>query len=185
MAKSPAAAKKPGPVPQEATPARGASRTGETVTVACKMPHGIVIRGFRSAMRSVPVMGGGVRDEKYFEPDGREVTILGNARPVGGEFRTRVVMGFALTQGVPKDLWEEWLASNKSMPAVRNGLIFALGSTSEVAEEARNRGKLRSNLEPLNPNGDPRRPRPLNARVGNVTTNDEASHDFEQIDEEA
>lgn len=182
MAKKPTA---PGPVPQEAKPAKGASKTGETVTVACKMPHGIVIRGFRRSTRSVPVLGGGMRDETYFQPDGREVTILGNARPIGGDYRTRVVAGYALTQGVPKDLWDQWREANAAMPAVTNGLILAFPTTNEAAAEARKNVKVRSGLEPLDPNGDPRRPRPLNARVGAVTTNDEAKHEFEQVDEEA
>ncbi|HEY6030503.1 MAG TPA: hypothetical protein VIU44_08070 [Gaiellaceae bacterium] len=180
-------AKKPGPVPQEArTAARGAASTGETVTVACKFPPGILIRGFRKKTRTVQVLGGGQRDESFFEPDGREVMIYGNARPHGGEYRTRVVAGFALTQNVPKDLWDDWRAANKDLPAVKNGLIFAYGSTALAADAAKapDNRKLRSGLEPLDPKGDPRRPRPLNNRVGEITTRDDVTHEFEQVDED-
>lgn len=180
-----AATQRPGAVPPEAKPARGSSNTGDTVTVACKMPHGVVIRGFTKSQRSVPVLGGGVRDEFFYEPDGREVTILGNARPVGGDFKTRVVAGYALTQGVPKDLWDQWRESNKNLPAVRNGLIFAYPTTAMAAEGAKENRKILSGLEPLNPNGDPRRPRPLNGRIGQITTRDDVTHEFEQVDEEA
>lgn len=180
-----AQAKKPGPVPQEAKPADRAASTGETVTVACNMPNGIHIRGFRKQKRVVVVLGGGQRDEFYFEPDGREVTILGNARPIGGDFKTRVVANFALTQGVPKDLWDQWAEANKDLPALRNGLILAYADTAMAAAAAKDNRKVRSGLEPLDPKGDPRRPRPLNARVGQVTTRDDVTHDFERVDEEA
>lgn len=176
---------RPGPVPQEASQAVGASRSGETVVVACKMPNGIVMRGFRQKTRVVQVLGGGQRDEKFFEPDGREITILGCSRPVGGEFRTRVVAGFALTQGVPKDLWDQWSEANAESDLVRNGLIFAYASTAETADAAKDARKVRSGLEPLDPKGDPRRPRPLNARVSQIATRDDVTHEFEQVDEEA
>lgn len=184
MTKS-AAAKKPGPVPPEAKPAVGASRTGETVTVASKMPNGIVMRGFREKTRTVQVLGGGQRDERFYEPDGREVTILGASRPVGGDFKTRVVAGMALTQNVPKDLWDQWHRANKDADMVRNGLIFAFASTAEAADAAKDARKVRSGLEPLDPKGDPRRPRPLSANVGQITTRDDVTHEFEQVDEEA
>lgn len=176
---------KPRAVPPEITPARGAPRTGETVTVACKLPNGIVLHREVKKTRPVVVLGGGTRDEAYFERvAGSEVVIFGNARPVGGEHRTRVVAGYALTQGVPKDLWDEWCESKKDLPALKNGLIFAYPSIGEAADAARDNRKVRSGLEPLDPKGDPRRPRPLNNRVGEVTMNDEVKHDFEQVDEE-
>ena len=53
-------------------------------------------------------------------------TISGNSFPEGGAPRAeRLEAGYALTYGVPKKLWEAWLADNKDMPAVVNGLIFA------------------------------------------------------------
>ncbi len=174
-------------MPPESRPARGASKTGETVTVACKMPHGLVIHDEVRKTRAVLVVGGGTRDEVFYERIvGSEVEIFGNARPRDGQYRTRVVGGFALTQGVPKDLWDRWRESHKDLPALKNGLLFAYNTTALAADAARapeNR-KLRSGLEPLDPKGDPRAPRPLNARVGNITTRDDVSHDFEAVDEE-
>lgn len=173
-------------VPQQAKPTPGAQKTGETVTIACKLPHGIVIHREVKRMRPVAVLGGGTRDEAYFERvHGSEITIFGNARAVGKSFRTRVVGGFALTQGVPKDLWEAWLESHRDMPAVRNGLIKALPNVGQAAEYSRENAKIKSGLEPLNPDGDERRPRSLRSEIGEITENDQAKHDFETVDEEA
>lgn len=178
--------KKAGPVPTEIKPApAGASRTGETVTVACKMPMGIIIHREVKKTRPVVVLGGGTRDETYYERvPGSEVEIIGNSRPIGGDYRTRVVMGYALTQGVPKDLWDHWAESHADLPALKNRLLFAMPSIGEASDAARESKKVKSGLEPLNPAGDPRRPRPLSDRVRAPETRDDVTHEFEEMDEE-
>jgi len=162
-----------GAVPQPARAAPvGASRTGATVTVACKLPSGLIIRGMRADVRLVPVLGGGHREEKFWKEDGRRVEILGNARPQGGSFKTRVVGGYALTHGVPRDLWDQWLEANEDQPMVKNGLIMACGSVEDAAEFGRENRGIKSGLERLDPNGDPRRPRPLMEHVAEIATGD-------------
>lgn len=173
MASKKTAAQNPGAVPQPAKPAPvGATRSGDTVTVACKLPAGLIIRGMRPDVRMVPVLGGGHREEKYWKEDGRRVQILGNAKPQNGEYKTRVEGGYALTHGVPKDLWEQWLEANRDQPMVQNGLIMACGSIEDAAAYGRDNRKIRSGLERLNPAGDPRNPRPLMEHVAEITTGD-------------
>ena len=178
----------PAPVPPESRPAKDASKTGDTVTVACKLPHGIVLHREVKKSRTVNVLGGGQRDEFYFErvPDS-EVRVYGTARVVGHAPLTRIVCGFALTQGVPKETWDQWRAANKDMPAVKNGLIFAYPTTALAADAAKDpdNKKLRSNLEPLNPDKDPRSPKPMRTQIEQIKTNDEVTHDFAEVDEEA
>lgn len=157
------------PVDVEVNVAPDANRSGETVTVACKMPHGLILRGFRKTTVQVPVLGGGFRDAMEYEPDGRRVTIFGNAAPQNGAPRTRVVCGFALTDGVDKDMWDEWLKANQDLPAVKNGLVFAYSALAEAADAAKERGEnLKSGFERIDPTGDPRTPRRQNAHVGGI-----------------
>ena len=188
MARSSAAKKNEGPkaVPPQARPAAsGATKTGATVTVACKMPNGIVIHRERPSIRRVPVLGGGIIEEKSFERvPGSEVMIFGTARPLGAAPRTRTVGGYALTANVPKDTWDQWYEAHKDLPAIVNGLIYAMESVEDAAAEARDNAKIRSGLEPMLPDGDPRAPRPTDPHVSTVTANDEVTHDFAEVDEE-
>lgn len=171
---------KPRPVSPETKPAPvGAKTTGETCTVACKLPHGLLIRGFKKATRQVPMAGGGTREETYFRPDGSQVEIMGTAKLLGAESRTRVSGGYALTANVDRELMERWIETNKDMPAVRNGLVMIFGKASEAAQEALSNADTRSGLEPLNPKNDPRRPKSQSKGVGSVTIADEQPQQFE------
>lgn len=67
----------------------------KTVTVACKLPNGLVI------------------DHK-----GREVVLTGANAPTS-------VGGFGLTPNVDADWFDDWMASNLDMPVVANEIIFA------------------------------------------------------------
>lgn len=160
----------------------GASRSGETVTVACKLPNGFVIRGMKKATRSIGVQGGGLRDEIYFKADGRRVTVFGTARAKGADFRTRVVGGYALTTGVPKDLFDEWLKTNEDSDMVRNGLVCAFKGVNDAASFGRENAEIKSGLEPLNPLGDKRQVRSMKIGLSDVTIADEQK--IEPQDEE-
>lgn len=164
----------------------GASKTGATVTIGCKLPWGLVLRGMRKATRSVPVLGGGMREETYFQPDGREVLIYGNARAIGEDPKTRIVFGVAMTSGVPKDLWDQWVKDNADMPAVVNGLIFACPTVEDVASEARASRAVLSGLEPLRVDKDPRRPQSNRPEIKDIGFDAEAGKNtkFAELDVE-
>ena len=164
----------------------GASRTGDTVTIGCKLPWGLVLRGMRKATRQVPVLGGGMREETYFQPDGREVLIYGNARAIGEDPKTRIVFGVAMTNGIPKDLWDQWVRDNHDLPAVQNGLIFACPTVNDVAAQAREvKGQL-SGLEPLRADKDPRRPKSTRPEIKDIGFDAEAGKNtkFAELDVE-
>src|SRR4051812_36311075 len=101
------------------------SSAGAKVMVACKLPHGIVIRPFKWAPRAEPVMGGGVRETKEAQSIGDQIVIHGPARKIGEDSRVRVVAGYALTEGVDKDAWDQWLETNANSDMVKQRLIFA------------------------------------------------------------
>lgn len=164
----------------------GASRTGATVTVGCKLPWGLVLRGMRKATRQVAVLGGGMREETYFQPDGREVLVYGNARAIGEDPKTRIVFGVAMTNGIPKDLWDQWLKDNQDLPAVQNGLVFACPTVEDVASEARSNRAQRSGLEPLLVDKDPRRPQSNRPEIKDIGFDAEAGKNtkFAELDVE-
>ena len=148
-----------------------------TVTVACKLPMGIVIREEVERTEKELVMGGGVRDVKVYRPTGKMATIRGCSIPVQRDPNADyppIVGGAALTFGVDADLWAKWFASNKESDLVRNGLVYAHEKQEMVRGHAKEHAAQKSGLEPLNPAGDPRQPRP-SRNVGSVTLADRAA----------
>lgn len=132
------------------------ARTGETVTVACKLPSGLVMRMFRRSPRREPVPNGSNAYKEYeqYEPDPTvpSVRIAGPGGVQFGQPRVGVVVGhdgYALTPGVPKDLWEAWRAQNADLDLVTNNLIFA--RANDVEALAREHAGTRTGLEPVDP----------------------------------
>lgn len=143
------------PTQQQQSAPRG-DRRGETVTVACKLPHGLVLRAFNMVEKAEPVMGGGSRDVKKAEQLPGEFVIAGNSFPENGAPRARMEFGFALTPGCPKELWDRWHADNKDSPMVKNGLVFAYEKAGDTVAEARDNESVRSGFERLDPAKLPR-----------------------------
>jgi hypothetical protein len=133
---------------------------GAKVMVFCSLPNGLRLRNFRMVSSSEPVLGGGFRDFKIAEPVGEEVLINGNRFRLGEPMSHRIVAGFGVTEGVNKDFWEAWLEANKALPMVKNGLIFAAEKRDFGEDEAHDRRDTLSGLEPMQKEGDPRRPMP-------------------------
>lgn len=131
---------------------------GEKVTVYCKLPNGLRLRNFKMVSASEPVLGGGFRDFKIAEPVGPEVLINGNRFRIGEPSSHRIVADYGVTEGVDKDLWDEWFKANRNQPYVKNGLIFAAETRDRGEDEARDRQDTRSGLEAMATDGDPRAP---------------------------
>jgi len=126
------------------------------VTVACKMPNGVVLRMHRKEERPEPVMGGGMRMVEMWVATGDNVTIAGVAAEAGKLPNAPTSSGFALTPGVDADFWAAWLAQNKDLDMVRNGLIFAYDKPDFVVGKAKEMVKARTGMEPIDPNNLPR-----------------------------
>jgi hypothetical protein len=127
-----------------------------TVAVACKLPHGLVMRVFDMVETQEPVMGGGYRAIKVARERAKRVTLEGWSHPQNMAPNSQIVGGFALTPNVDKEFWDAWLAQNAELDAVRNGLIFAHEKTMSLEAEARDKTTLKSGLERLDPNKLPR-----------------------------
>lgn len=123
----------------------------DTVTVACKMPHGLVLRLFDMVEGNEAVAGGGFRTIKRAQPR-PEVVVLngyltkhrGSDLPVASEHSS-----YALTHGVSKEFFDEWMSQNRELDAVKNGLVLSHGS--DTAGAARERRDTVCGLEPINP----------------------------------
>jgi hypothetical protein len=124
----------------------------ETVTVALKHPHGLVLRLHEMVEVQQPVMGGGYRTVKEARPTGEKVLIKGYSVK-GSKVPLPAVRGsYALTSNVPKKFWEAWKAQNRDHPYLTGGLIFAAGTENYVEGKAKERNDdIKTGLEPLDP----------------------------------
>lgn len=135
-------------------------RARDTVTVACKLPNGIVLRAFDmvDAEEAAP---SGQRTVKRAQQREGTCRIRGNALDLEQVKRDPenippMSMGFALTHDVPRDLWENWLEANRQTEMVKNGLIFAHGEEASLRAMASERRGVRTGMEPINPDSPAR-----------------------------
>lgn len=126
-----------------------------TVTVATKLPHGLILRVFTMVDQDEPVMGGGFRTVKTAKQLPKQVVLNGAAHPQDQAPTCLMVGGWALTPNVDKDLWDLWLEQNKDSDVVRNGLIFAHEKAGNAEAESKDKAKLKSGLERLDPDNLP------------------------------
>ncbi|MBB3743903.1 hypothetical protein FHX10_003402 [Rhizobium sp. BK591] len=139
----------------------------ETVTVACKMPHGLILRVFDKVKVQEPMPGGGTKGVDRAMPRPETVTLKGYLEKYDPSLPPAARgSSYALTYGVDKDFFELWLKQNHDLDAVVNHLVFAHDQdTAGMAEEYRN---TRSGLEPVDPT----------KLKGRVTTADEQKKTF-------
>lgn len=170
------------PIDEVAAP-KFTGKSRNKIAVACKLPHGIVMRLFRAEIVRTPVMGMGVIEETRHveDTDVGRVVLAGNAvhpmRPprhtiAKGADETPFTDGFAITM-VDEDFWEEWKKQNHDLPALRNGLIYAAPTLERAVDMGNERTKLRSGLEPLTPDKDPRVGRTSNPNLSAIETEEE------------
>lgn len=96
-----------------------------TVSVACKLPQGLVL-----------------------SHKGKTVQLTG-ANASGNRF------GFGITKDVDADWFDDWTKTDgKDFPAVKIGAIFAMPAAKivDAAAERRKDGAVQTGLEPLDPN---------------------------------
>jgi hypothetical protein len=152
--------------PSEPTPRTPPASTGDTVTVACNIPNGLILRVFREE-DSYEASPGGGRPTKVMRPHGDQVIVNGSAVNMDDMRRGRspehpVLHGYALTSGVSRDFWEQWLEQNKNAPYVTNHCIFA--ASNEQSARSKVKGEfpnMKSGLEPIDPDNPAEKSREL------------------------
>jgi hypothetical protein len=126
-----------------------------TVTVACKLPNGLVLHVFEERPVLEQMFGGGTREVKQWFRSEESYTLAGSAMSfeeiMSGDTRAMVVGGYALTPGIPTDFWEKWLEQNKHTRIVQKELVFGHKQEDSVRSFARSNAKERTGLEPVDP----------------------------------
>ena len=133
-------------------PRRANPQTRNTVTVASKLPHGLVIRLFRmEEYEEQGAAGQLVRHKRAVEIDGTRVTIHGHNSRLQPGPKMPLSVAFTLTHNVPADVWDGWLAEHRESAMVRNGLIFAASTDTRAADQAKEHRDIRTGFEPIDP----------------------------------
>lgn len=161
----------------------GKAKAAGKVTVACKIPTGLELQHC-TPTKWIEETPSGSRERLRYDRVGPTVFVRGTAYPVGTipkGYPSRPIMvgGYALTPNVDADFFDEWIRQNKDTDMVRNRMIFAYARRDDVVGEARENKDRQSGLEPLNPENDPRMPRPINAMITPIETADENVSQFQ------
>ena len=123
----------------------------ETVSIACKLPHGLIMQLQRQNEVRDPTMASPDRTVKVWQKVGDQITIRGFAKRVDQPSDTLVIGGFAITSNVDAAFAKEWFAQNKEHPSVKGGFIYIHGEQKNVEGYAKAHADLESGLEATNP----------------------------------
>jgi len=127
------------------------------VTVACKIPNGLLLRVGEWVTSQQHVFGGGVRDVKEWVSDGQVVEIKGPGGRLSDDPDSPTAIGYALTYNVNAEFMAKWFEENKSHNAVLNGQIFYAADRSRLTDQCKTTKGKRTGYEPINvKGGDPR-----------------------------
>jgi hypothetical protein len=144
---------------QASAPATGTA----TVTVACKLPHGLQLRVFDKMPQLMPVPGGGHREIQSMAPREEVYVVNGNAFEQDKAPHCQIEHGFALTRGIPKDHWDLWLKQNEKAPYVVNKMIFAYENEQKITGSAKEHEGVQTGLERIDPEN-------IGKRLGNMSS---------------
>lgn len=147
----------PAPEPVAAPAVQGIQSTGRTVTVACKIPNGMILQLCRMVPQQEQSLTGR-REVLIAERVGTAYIVAGPAYPVqppaGYPRQVQVEGGYALTRGIPAEFWRQWYEQNKESAFVKNGHIFAHSTLESTIDQADDGAKLKTGFEPLDVSND-------------------------------
>lgn len=124
----------------------------DVVSVACKMPNGLILRGMDRTIVPELVQGGGVREVVCFVPNGEQIVLGGTSARVGDPRPPLLTAsGYRVTPNVPKKLWDDWLEANKNSDLVRNRIVFASEKREDVEAFGRQHDVVVTGLEGIDP----------------------------------
>jgi hypothetical protein len=134
--------------------------TGDLMIVACKLPGGLILRWFDTVDSMEPQRDGTSKPIRISQEDpekrwivrGTMVASAGQAfvNPLAAS--ELLPGGYALTHGVPKEVWDHWLETNRHTNLVRNKVVFAYPDMSTAQEVSVEHKAVKSGLEPIDRN---------------------------------
>jgi len=105
-----------------------------TISVGCKLPHGMHL------------------DITSFGEPTKRFTLKGiNSLTAGAIIRPATREGYAITDNVPQEFFEEWMRTHSNHPAVKNNLIFAHKQAASVRDMGEEFKDELNGFEPLDP----------------------------------
>lgn len=129
------------------------TKTGETVTIGCKLPWGVKLD-----IREAPVT---VKGELVAGKVIMAVTLRGSAQQRLMEAdgmpiieHPHVVGGYGLTYNVDKAFWDRWSEENKDYQPFATGMIFAVNSRDSAKDRGRDGRDVPNGLEPMARKGE-------------------------------
>lgn len=185
-----AAIARPDQIPAAAGQIETPKRSGEQVVVGCKIGVAYIDLQLQKPNRVWENTQTGPREITIYQKTGNVVRIRGTAYPRGTPpegFPERPVMveGAALTFGVDKEFWDEWVKQNHLNPIVMNGMVFAHKNIDQVRGIAKETAANKSGLEPINPKGDKRMPKSTRSDVSNIETEETRAEKMNRLASEA
>lgn len=140
-------------VPAAETPP--VSTAAETVTVGCKLPNGLELHLDEMVDYRIPMNGGYVTEKRSrrlpdtYTLNGRAIDLAKIAAT--GSVPHLIVGGYGITNGIPRDFWERWLAANKDSDIVREKIVFAMADEGRAQGFALEHAGVRTGMEPIDP----------------------------------
>lgn len=133
-------------------PASNITSARDVVSVACKHPHGLVLRGFQPVQETELVLGGGSRDVTVWRETGEQFVIGGTAaHPSNPRPPLLAEGGYRITPNVPKKLWDAWYEANKASDLVKNRIVYASEKRADAEDFSREHEKVLTGLEGIDP----------------------------------
>lgn len=127
-----------------AAPAPAKAAKGGQVTVACKMPNGVVLNFNRYERVNEQTL------DIHKHVDTRRIVLKGYAHKVGEPPPVLIAGGYALTN-VDADLWGEWVDTHKGNDLLSDRLIFAASTPDRAVAQAREQAKVPAQFPPTKP----------------------------------
>lgn len=129
----------------------------ETLVVACKLPHGLILRLYETKEVHEAQRDGTTKLIKRSEPLPGEVQLDGYLKKYKIDLPPAAQGSkYEITTGVSKEFFEEWLRQNKDHQALTSNLILWARNTGELKAKMRAFEGTRSGLEPIDRNTLPK-----------------------------
>jgi hypothetical protein len=130
-------------------------KTRDTVWVICKLPHGLTI-DLEQQVEAEATDASGRRPKVWRAIPGQTITIKGaNSNSVVG--RNGRILGYGMTE-VERGFWEQWIATHKDFPAVKNGMIATQETRERAMSAAMENKNLLTGFEQIEPNAPSDKP---------------------------
>jgi hypothetical protein len=126
--------------------------SNETVTICSKLPMQYILQLHAPVERVIQAHGGTVRETIHLPRNSTpskptRFIIEGCSFAQNKGPHQQIQNGYAITHGIPKDFWDEWLSQYKEMDIVKNGFIFAHKESNSVTQHTKDMANEASGFE--------------------------------------